>query len=301
METPRKNLVICPVGDASYHPDWLKGPDRNFDLFLIYYGSTRGRFRDDSEYYLQQVESHSKLERIKWGWETFSARLTQYSAICIPDNDVFTTARGMNRLFDQFRLHDLDWGHPAIAWPCKLGVPLQYSDPFTHVRYVNGTEMLCPVFKRELFLRLLPTFDINRSAWGIDLLWAKTLEGSDAKIGILDDAVFYHLPPRDRWRAKAVSQKSLKDYYQELGTNGVNSQEEFDTLTTGINFRVRDLKEISRKARHGLGAFLAIALAGARFFWVLYRVNNLDYVKQTARAYRRVLGRGVRLLFRAPE
>lgn len=287
----RRNLIICPVGDASYHPAWLRGSPRNFDLLLIYYGSTEGRFRNDAEFYLHSGGARSKLERIAEGYAALAARLAPYTAICLPDNDIYTTTKGLNRLFDQFHRHELDWGHPSIAWPCMHGVPLQWHNPFTHLRYVNGTEMLCPVFKRELFLRLLPTFGTNRSAWGIDLLWAKMLEHSGAQIGILDDVVFYHFPPRLRWGAIASRQLALKDYYEELRGTGVNSREEFSALTHRINFGLGDLREIGRQPRGPLSALLAATLALARCCRVLLTVNVLQYARDHRKRYLGLLRR----------
>jgi hypothetical protein len=287
----RRNLVICPVGDASYHPAWIGGGARNFDLLLIYYGGTEGRFSQDAEYYLQSGGTLSKLERIAEGYEAWSAQLAQYTAICLPDNDIYTTTKGLNRLFELFHRYDLDWGHPSIAWPCMHGVLFQWHNPFTHIRFVTGTEMLCPVFKRDLFLRLLPTFGRNRSAWGIDLLWAKMLEHSGSKIGILDDVVFYHLHPRRRWGAIASRQLALKDYYEVLRGTGVNSMDELNELTRTINFGLGDLREIGRQPRSPLGALVAVALALARCCRVLLTINVLQYARETRKTYLRLIRR----------
>jgi hypothetical protein len=287
--TTRRNLVICPVGDASYHPAWLNGAPRNFDLLLIYYGDTDGRFRQDADYYLQSGGTRSKLERIAEGYEAWSAQLAQYSSICLPDNDIYTTARSLNRLFDEFERFELDWGHPSIAWPCFSGVPLQWHNPLTRIRFVNGTEMLCPVFKRDLFLRLLPTFGTNRSAWGIDLLWAQMLQHSGARIAILDAVVFYHLNHRLRWRSGPVRKTESKDYYQEMRGSGVNSLEEFTALTRRINFGLGDLRETGRKQRGAMSALWASGMALARVCRVLLSVNVLRYARDHRTRYLRLI------------
>jgi hypothetical protein len=283
------NLVICPVGDASYHHAWLRGANRNFDLFLIYYGAKPGCFRQDAEYYLESGGVRSKLERIAEGYEAISSRLSRYSAICIPDNDILTTAKGFNRLFEEFRRYDLDWGHPSIAWPCMNGIPLQWHNPFTRVRYVNGTEMLCPVFKRDLFLRLLPTFGYNRSAWGIDLLWARMLENSGAKIALLDAVSFYHLHPRLRWGAKPNRQTAVRDYYQELSSSGVDSYKEFCELTERIKFTVKDIRETGRVRHTQRETIWAVIRAMARCFRVLLTVNKIQYARENRRLYLNLL------------
>lgn len=81
------------------------------------------------------------------------------------------------------------------------------------LRYINYVELMCPIFRVESLFKVLDTFAINRSGWGIDWIWAERLKGK--RIAVIDEASVIH--------EKAVGSGVL---YKKLGEMHVSAYDE---------------------------------------------------------------------------
>ncbi|MBA7522034.1 hypothetical protein ES705_14146 [subsurface metagenome] len=200
----KRNLVIASIGDMSNHKDWITGGKKNFDLALIYYGNKENRYRNEADYHLQ-IQGMLKFEAIAKAIHRLSDVIRKYDTVCMPDDDIVMDTATMNRLFRIFHKYNLDMAHPTIAggifydwdmWRC----------PYMILRYVDHVDRICPLFRTDILRYILNTFTLNKSGWGIELLWGKILKGK--RIAIIDDVVVQHRPSRTPpWE---------REYYKKL-------------------------------------------------------------------------------------
>jgi len=184
-----KNLIIAPVGDFSYHPNWVNSPKRNFDLILVYFGSHPNRYRFDADYYFEK-KGFFKFENVRWIVETFPDIIKGYDTFWFPDNDIMADPRSIDQMFEIFNQHKLDLAQPAISIDSHINWGITVESPSSEIRYVNFIENMCPLFNKDSLFQVLNTFSMVRSGWGLDFLWSKMLEGKN--LAIIDNVVVRH-------------------------------------------------------------------------------------------------------------
>ena len=188
----RKNLVLSVVGDDSVHDAWLTGhAARDFDLALIYFGSTPGRFAADADFYLERKGVKFELIHQLAAGE-LGELLARYEYVWMPDDDIAADVERVNRLFAIAQQRRLSICQPAIGQGDVTFKTLR-ATPGYLLRYSRFVEIMCPLFSREALQRVLPTFGANRSAWGIDWLWASMFGPRD--LAVIDAVPMHHTRP----------------------------------------------------------------------------------------------------------
>lgn len=215
MNSARRNLIICPIGDGSVHNSWLSHPElRSFDLFLIYYGDREG---------VGQAEATYRLRRKGFKWELidhvikeYGETVGRYANIWCPDNDIRADTLTINRMFELFHKYALQLAQPAISGG-EVSYQTLRQHPGVVLRYSPFVEVMCPLFTRAALWRVAPTLLESRSGWGLDLLWPRFF--SPHEMAILDAVGVEHTGPLGRG-----------ENYQKLGELGVSPGEEFDRI-----------------------------------------------------------------------
>ncbi len=230
----KANLVIAPVGDRSCHGQWLEGAEREYDLMLVYFGTTPNKYRDDAEYYFH-IQGLFKLEAIAAAIRKSIDVVREYDAVFLPDDDIRMNASGINRLFRYFHKYNLDLAQPAVI-DGKFSHSITRQDRNCVLRYVNFVEMMCPVFKTDLLLANLDTFTLNRSGWGIDFLWSKNLK--DKILAVIDDVGVFHGMDRPPMLEG--------EYYNKLQASGIDPCEELDVICNRYDCNI-----VGKMVEHG--------------------------------------------------
>jgi hypothetical protein len=212
MATPRRNLIISPIGDGSVHTSWLSDPAlRSFDLFLIYYGD-RGDFgRAQANHYLRR--KGFKWELIDHVLAHHGETLARYTNIWCPDNDICADTRSINRMFELFEKYALRLAQPAISGG-EVSYETLRQRPGVVLRYSPYVEVMCPLFTHESLCRVRPTLLESRSGWGLDWVWPRFF--APHEIAILDAVGVEHTGPLGRG-----------ENYQRLAELGIHPDQEF--------------------------------------------------------------------------
>jgi hypothetical protein len=211
----RRNLVISTIGDGSMHGSWLADrPARSFDVFLVHYGKHADFGRRDADYYLSR-------RGFKWELLDYVARehrdvLERYDRIWCPDCDIRCTTADVNRLFQLAVAYNLQLAQPAIAAGDATYQFLR-KRPQLVLRYTPFVEVMCPLFTREAFFKVQPTFLESRSGWGLDILWPRNFE--PRAMAVIDAVGVEHTGPLFRG-----------ENYKNLDKLGVNPGEEFKQI-----------------------------------------------------------------------
>lgn len=215
---PRRNLVIACVGDGSLHPGWLEPAKerQSFALMLIYYGDTPDRYRDQCDYYVARKGSKWELLSSVLGEQP--QLLADYDAIWLPDDDIRTDAATIARMFRLFAAEHCALAQPALTRDSYFSHKVTLQRRWLTLRYTAFAEVMVPLFRSDVLQRLLPTFTVNRSGWGIDHWWSHQIrEHNWGPIAILDAAAVTHTRPINTGGG----------FYKALG---IDPQAEYDQL-----------------------------------------------------------------------
>lgn len=185
MQTMRKNLVISCSGPSSLHKQWIE-ENRNFDLFIVYYGDQKNLYENDGEYYCQKKGT-------KFNIVSDLQLLEEYDYIFVPDDDLLMYCEDINALFDLAKKYDLWICQPSLLGYYSVCETLHH--PGSVLRYTNWVEIMCPCFSKYAFNICKETFKYSKSCWGIEKLWDKLLGYPKNKIAIIDEIIAKHTRP----------------------------------------------------------------------------------------------------------
>jgi hypothetical protein len=191
----RRNLVIVRAGDNSLHEHWISADpaERSFDLVVNYYGDDPARYRRDDV-----VRIDSKGPK----WPALHALLTDgqldwsgYERIWLPDDDLACEPAAIEQFFASCHEHDLRLAQPSLSHDSYISHALTAHNPHFVVRHTNFVEVMAPAFTRAMLERIVPTFQENKSGWGLDYLWQMYIDNPRWQSGIVDAAQIRHTRP----------------------------------------------------------------------------------------------------------
>lgn len=190
-----KNLVVVRCGNSSLHEQWL-GQDRNFDIVLSYYG-------DSCPYDLEQVKFLHPFKGSKWEgladfFQNYPEIWRDYEFIWLPDDDIATNVNDINYFFKLAEQQQFMLCQPALTWDSYFSWPITLQNKSFQWRFVNFVEVMIPCFSINAFKKILPTFNENKSGWGLEFLWMRILaeeNKSDNKVAVVDAVAMHHTRP----------------------------------------------------------------------------------------------------------
>lgn len=190
----RKNLVILRAGDQSLHRSWIDQPNRDFDLFISYYGTTEGLHRLDAEYY--EMRPGPKWPCIADLLAQHPILLERYDAFWFPDDDIAAHTDTINRMFALFHGFQLSLAQPALTRDSYYTWDTLLQEPKYILRFCRFVEVMVPIFDKTALKTCLPTFSESTSGWGLDWLWPQLCgKGRPDSIAIIDATPVRHTRP----------------------------------------------------------------------------------------------------------
>lgn len=191
----RRSLVVCCVGADTPEYQSFVTRARDFDVCLISYEPGKVDLSDAAaDYVLEHVGF--KYPNVRLALEQFEL-LQRYDYVWLPDADLRITSSEVSQLFAIARKFELDVCQPALkqlpdvngnySWDITV------AQPDLVLRYTNFVEIMCPLFSARALDRLLWTFDLCQSGWGLDALWPKILP--NGTFAIIDAINVEHARP----------------------------------------------------------------------------------------------------------
>ncbi len=215
-----KNLVLAVVGDHSRHKEWIRH-NPQFDLILIYYGSSDAVFSDYAkDAWMCIRQKGQKFPLIKSFIIHHHERVSQYHYVWLPDDDISISTDDLNSLFTIAKDHRL-----LICQPAVLASDGHVSHEITRpgkglkLRFTNFVEVMMPLFDVQSLLFLQDDFDLSESGWGLDASWSHRLNYPKDKIAVIDAVVARHTKPvgSDYSRFKIKPMDELTAILQKYG------------------------------------------------------------------------------------
>jgi hypothetical protein len=184
-EPQHKSLVFTSAGDRSNVQRWLKG-QRQFDLWVTYYGDRPGTLGDIADFY--HMRRGSKFQNLRFAYGACRELFVQYDAVMVMDDDVLLNATQINRLFAIREQYDLWVLQPAYSLRGKISWDITRVRPTCKIRYTNFVEMTCPLFRRDKLDAFMSVYDPVLVGYGMDWWFLHTM-GHDlrGRVAVVDE------------------------------------------------------------------------------------------------------------------
>jgi hypothetical protein len=201
--THRRNLVIVRAGKSSLHPRWLDGGERrNWDLLVSYFDPEA---RHDHPADVQTVVHRGG----KWDGLYQSVRddalLDRYDHVWLPDDDIDTTTRDINAVFDAMTRFDLAVAQPSLSRDSYYTYIASHQCTDFALRYTNHVEIMVPCLSTALLRVAREDFRGSMSGFGMDYVWPRLPPAGPYKAAILDLVAVHHTRPVGGNLQKAMS------------------------------------------------------------------------------------------------
>lgn len=214
------DLLIMPFGKGSRRSPWLTtSAGRPYDVLLLV-------FHDPSE--IPDLDLNSPHYRVlilrdfKWIMihDLFTKHpewLQRHEYFFFIDDDIEMAGDAIAALFHMARKQNLLMTQPVLSRDSFKSWKVLRRKWLSGMRYLSTVELMCPLMHRDAVVELLPTFNLNRSGWGIDILWGDRMR---KKYGDRRIAVF------DLLRARHTRPVGKGELYQKLGKSPHDERDE---------------------------------------------------------------------------
>lgn len=190
MNSPKsKYLVYTSAGDHANLHLWLKNFDgkpheRNFDLWITYYGDDEGRHKDACDFY--NMRKGSKFQNLLYVYNNWRHIIDHYEAVFVLDDDIIIDCFGINQLFKIREELDLWLLQPSFHPNGKISFQINKRHPKTLLRFTNFVESGCPLFRKDRLDNFMQVYDPILTGWGIDLWYMEVLQPPPDKVAVVD-------------------------------------------------------------------------------------------------------------------
>lgn len=190
----RKNLVYTSAGDRSAVRNWLS-PQRNFDLWVTYYGDQTGSYREIADHYHER--KGSKFQNLHHAYLQSPEVFAPYDYVLVMDDDVIIEADAIDRLFALSRALDLWVCQPAFSRRGKISWPITKAHPSCRYRFTNFVEMTCPLFRQDKLAAFMQVYDPVLVGFGMDWWFLNTMRPDlRGRVAVIDEIMCIN--PHDR-------------------------------------------------------------------------------------------------------
>jgi hypothetical protein len=216
----KKNLVIIPFGNSSIESPWIfDDADRSFDVVLHYY------HKSITNTQLKIEGTSFKLYHLcnfKWimAYDFFIQNpdyLNRYEYFFFPDDDIEIKKETIHLLFELMKVSNLQMTQPVLLPGSFKSWKALKKKRWSGIRYLSTVELMCPALSKNAIVELLPTFNLNKSGWGIDILWGEMIR---KKFGPMSIAVF------DVVAAKHTKPVGKGELYDKIGKSAFEERDE---------------------------------------------------------------------------
>ena len=268
-----RNLIVAPCGNASslFATHWLSDPEaREFDVCLLFY---HAEINDPT--LPGKVEHFYHLKDFKYKMiynlltNVAPQLLDEYEYFFFIDDDIAFRTADINRMFELSRTFDMSITQASLSHNSFCSWPIFKNKANCLLRYMGQVEVMAPLFSREALIKCLPSFNENKSSWGLDSVWPKILGYPRNKLGVFDAVIMEHTrpvgggelykkikaDPYQEWQEIIEKYDAIKDNFVEYGRLALITPEHNQPLhrlyKLNENFhklrqRVRDYDVMSR-------------------------------------------------------
>ena len=223
----KNNLLITTIGNYYQNAfEWCSEKEkRNYDVCLINYLPKNQQLINWillSKYY---AESEGFKFELIFNLLNQNKQLMKYSYYYMPDEDVNLSVENINKLFEIMKKYKLNIGQPSL-----IGNDIDDSPmPNVKLRLCDYVNLTNPAFSNSALEKCLWSFDISKSGWGLDYLWAEILQNK--KMAIIDEIT------------GTITRKMAEgNLYQKLSEKNVNWHKDSNDIMEKYGIKNKDGK-----------------------------------------------------------
>ncbi len=192
MGEARRFVVVVRAGEASLHRKWLEGANRSWDLVVSWYGvAPYERVADETVVRI----AGGKGDGLAATFAALPELVARYDYFWLPDDDIDTDGATIATLFDIACEERLAVCQPALTHDSYNSYLHTLQSPSFRLRYTSFVEVMVPCLSRERLLRVLPYFERNPSAFGVDWIWTRLDPDNSRRAAIVDAVAVRHTRP----------------------------------------------------------------------------------------------------------
>lgn len=172
------NLVFSSVGDNSNFEELWCDDNRNYDVYVIYYGDNEDIYNKyKSKVDFIEKRKGSKFQNFHYLYNNNPELINQYERFFILDDDIIFNTNSINEMFALSKQYDL-WicgptfkadGNSKISW----GLTIHQKNHL--LRYTNFVEVNTPLFNKFALDKLMKIYDPELIGFGIDFLYTHAI------------------------------------------------------------------------------------------------------------------------------
>ncbi|MEJ6006641.1 DUF707 domain-containing protein [Paucibacter sp. AS339] len=208
-------LVFVRAGHKSLHREWAYDRARVDVLVSSYVDGLQ-----DPSVFRVVAGGYNKYSHFKDLVEDGSIVLSNYRYYFLVDDDI-DIKWPLEDLADAMIQGPLDVAQPSLTWGSYHTFPFLLTNPLCSSREVGFVEVMCPVFSREAMARVLPTFALSKSTWGIDLAYCAQAKIAGLRLTVIDSLAVSH--------CKEINLTGGA-WYAKLKADGVNPEGELTRI-----------------------------------------------------------------------
>lgn len=211
------NLIFVPVGDKSFHENWINKVEA--DVCLSYYGTNNYRYQGSSKYYLKTTPE--RTERFTEAVEKLNIDLKQYKYIWLPDDDILIHPEDVNNLFRYVEKNKIDVAQPSLLrcgfWAHQITLKKNNSGH----RLVNFIEAMAPCFHIDSLIEVYKYFPDSLSSFGhgLDYLYSYKLLEKNKKLAVIDEISMIHTKPAGMSYSVQIAAQNSQKLLQKYGAH----------------------------------------------------------------------------------
>jgi hypothetical protein len=193
-----KNLLFTSAGDKTKFFDIWCDDNRNYDIFLCYYGDSKDKlYKKYVDYYAER--KGGKFQNFDFFWNNIDnhkfiesntleqINLYSYDKYFILDDDIIFSTQDINELFKIMDEYNLDLLQPSFEPnKSKISHHITKCIPNAILHYTNFIEVNAPMFRNEILKKCMEIYDNRLAGWGIDLLFMWHLGDKPDKYAVID-------------------------------------------------------------------------------------------------------------------
>lgn len=185
-----KYLLIARVGSSSLHPAWLApSAGRSFDVLLSAYCADASDPEEAGIFF--EYRPGTKVAGYAEVFAAHADLISQYAYVALFDDDLLIDSASITTLFEIASSLALKIAQPALTYDSHFTYACLLQDPAFRLRYVNYIEMMCPVFRQDVFQEVRVLYTMGYES-GIDLIWCNLVATSPRDFAVIDDVTVRH-------------------------------------------------------------------------------------------------------------
>lgn len=172
-----KNVLFVSAGDKTvFYENWLD-ENRNYDIFVCYYGSEKDRkYEKYANFYFERKGSKFQNFSYLWNCCENNLNLRNYKNYFIIDDDIIIKTTEINELFEYMDKFDLWILQPSFNPECKIiSHQITKQQINNNYRYVNFIEVNVPIFSNYAITKCMEIYKDELVGYGIDYLFLSHL------------------------------------------------------------------------------------------------------------------------------